>query len=105
MSTPASPENYDTLNPLRPDAVRLAGTTRRGRPCALVDNTGAGLPHAELAALLDALIAADRFGFALASSGGGESLPLERRDFGHVQVAGGLYRLLVHRYEARLEPF
>jgi hypothetical protein len=102
---PAAPENYDTLNPLRPDAFRVAGTTRRGKACELVDNTGRRLPHEELAALLQALIEADRFGFSLASAGGGASLPLDRRDFGHVQVAGELFRLIVHRYHARLEPF
>jgi hypothetical protein len=102
---PAAPENYDTLNPLRPDAVRVAGTTRRGKPCELVDNTGRGLPRDELAALLQALVDADRFGFSLASAGGGAALPLDRRDFAHVQVAGELFRLIVHRYHARLEPF
>jgi hypothetical protein len=97
--------DFDAWNPLRPDAARLAGTTRRGKPCELVDNTGRALPREELQALLDALIEADAFGFALVSPKGGTTLDLERRESAHVQIAGELYRLLVYRYEARLEPF
>jgi hypothetical protein len=97
--------DFDACNPLRPDAVRIAGTTRRGKPCELVDNTGRALPREELRALLDALIAAEAFGFALASAKGGATLDLARRESAHVQIAGELYRLLVYRYQARLEPF
>lgn len=104
-SDPAAGDDFDAFNPLRPDAVRVAGTTRRGRPCELVDNTGRALPLEELRALLDALIEADAFGFALVSAKGGATLDLARRESAHVQVAGDLYRLLVYRYEARLEPF
>lgn len=102
---PAADAESTGFAPLRPDAVRLRGVTRRGRPCELVDNTGAGLPAAELQALLDALIAHERFGFALASAAGGATLDLGRPETAHVQIAGGLYRLIVHRYAARLEPF
>lgn len=97
----------DGLQPpaLRPDAVRIEGTTPTGRRCVLVDNTGDGLPHAELAALLQDLVAAGAFGFRGLSEAGGSRIGLDRHEFGHVQVAGRLYRLLVRRYEARLEPF
>jgi hypothetical protein len=101
----APSDDFDAANPLRPDAVRLAGTTQRGKPCELIDNTGCALPREELATLLDALIAADSFGFALASAKGGSTLALDRRESAHVQVAGELYRLLLHRYTARLERF
>ena len=100
-----APDDFHAANPLRADAVRLTGTTRRGRPCALIDNTGRGLPAAELAALLDALIEQDRFGFALASAKGGATLALDRQEAAHVQIAGDLYRLFVHRYTARIERF
>jgi hypothetical protein len=102
---PAAAGDFDAVNPLRSDAVRVPGTTRRGKRCELVDNTGRALPRSELQALLDALIAADAFGFALASARGGATLDLARRESAHVQVSGELYRLLVWRYEARLEPF
>ncbi len=101
----APPDDFAAANPLRADAVRLAGTTRRGKPCELIDNTGRGLPRAELEALLAALIENDRFGFALASAKGGATLALDRLEAAHVQVAGELYRLFVHRYTARLERF
>jgi hypothetical protein len=101
----AAPDDFAGANPLRPDAVRLAGTTRRGKACELIDNTGRGLPRDELAALLEALIEQDRFGFALASAKGGTTLALDRHEAAHVQIDGGLYRLLVHRHTARLEPF
>jgi hypothetical protein len=98
-------EDFHTLNPLRPDSVRLQGATRRGKPCELVDNTGESLPRAELEAILSALIAADAFGFNIASAKGGHTLDLERRESAHVQIGEKLYRLLVYRYEARIEPF
>lgn len=93
------------LSPLRRDAVRLQGVTRRGRPCELVDNTGAGLPADELQAILDALIDQDRFGFVVSTAAGGATLDLARPESGHVQIAGRLYRMFVHRYAARIEPF
>lgn len=102
---PDPPGGFEAANPLRDDAVRLDGITRGGRPCALIDNTGRALPHAELQALLDALIEADSFGFSVLSAKGGSTLSLDRRESAHVQIAGDLFRLLVHRYEARVEPF
>lgn len=106
--TPIPPDpaaNFDTVNPLRADAVRIAGSTLGGRPCELIDNTGRFLPRAELESLLDALIAADRFGFAMLSAKGGNTLSPDRLESAHVQIGGDLYRLLVHRYRARIEPF
>jgi len=102
---PAAETDAAGWAPLRPDAVRLHGVTRRGRPCELVDNTGAALPAAELQAILDALIAQDRLGFSVTSAAGGVTLHLGRPETAHVQIAGGLYRLIVHRYTARIEPF
>lgn len=90
---------------LREDAVRIEGTTLGGKSCVLVDNTGEGLPRAELEALLRELVAEEVFGFHALSAAGSSTIELDRHDFGHVQVAGRLYRLLVRRYEARLEPF
>jgi len=101
---PATPETTG-LPPLRPDAVRIAGTTRRGRPCALVDNTGEALPEEDLKAILAALIEQDRFGFRAASASGASTLALDQPDTAHIQIGAKLYRLIVARYEARIEPF
>lgn len=98
-------EPFDTLNPLRHDARRIEGTTRRGKPCELIDNTGSELPEAELRAVLDGLIEADAFGFHALSAGGGSTIDLERRESAHIQIGERLYRLLVYRYSARIEPF
>ena len=106
--TPAPPVprgEFDRLNPIRPDATRLAGVTRRGRPCELIDNSGAGLAEAELREILDALIEQDRFGLVLRSAAGGATLDPERREASHVQIGGRLFRLLLSRYTARIEPF
>jgi hypothetical protein len=97
--------DFDAANPLRPGARRLGGTTRRGRPCELIDNSGDQLPLAELQAILDALIRAERFGFAAASAAGGSTLDLARREAAHIQVGDRLYRLILYRYQARIEPF
>ncbi|MCG6875668.1 MAG: hypothetical protein LJE97_11320 [Betaproteobacteria bacterium] len=102
---PVPPGEFDRLNPIRPDATRVAGVTRRGRACELLDNSGAGLSIAELQEVLDALIAQDRFGFAMASPAGGSTLDLERREAGHIQIGDRLFRLLLRRYTARIEPF
>lgn len=91
--------------PLRADAVRVAGTTRRGRPCTLIDNTGERLPELELRELLAALIAQDRFGFHAASPAGGSTLLIDQPETAHIQVGAKLYRLILLRYEARIEPF
>jgi len=102
---PARPGEFDRLNPIRPDATRLAGVTRRGRACELIDNTGAGLAPEDLREVLDALIAEDRFGLSLTSSREGTTLDLERREVGHIQIGTDLFRLLVRRYTARIERF
>jgi len=102
---PVTPGEFDRLNPIRADAVRLEGRTRRGRRCELIDNSGAGLAEADLREVLEALIAEDRFGLALASRSGGSTLDLEHREAGHIQIGGRLFRLLVRRYTARIEPF
>lgn len=97
--------DFESLNPLHPDAVRYRGTTRSGRSCVLVDNTGARLAPEEMRSILEALIAADAFGFQSRSAAGANTLDLARREGGHIQVAGELYRLIVFRYEARVEKF
>ena len=97
--------DFDASNPLRPDAVTLPGVTRRGKPCALIDNTGAALPPDELQQILDRLIENDSFGFRTLSATGGDAIRLERREASHVQVGQNLYRLILYRFEARLEPF
>jgi hypothetical protein len=102
---PVPPGEFDRLNPIRADAARLEGRTRRGRTCELIDNSGAGLAEADLRKILDALIAQDRFGLTLTSPAGGSTLNLDQSDAGHIQIGGRLFRLLVRRYTARIEPF
>lgn len=97
--------DFEAANPLRPGAPRLRGVTRRGKACELVDNSGDRLPTSELQGILDALIREDRFGFATATAAGGMTLDLARREGAHIQVGGRLYRLIVYRYQARIEPF
>jgi hypothetical protein len=97
--------DFESGNPLRPDCVRIAGTTRRGKPCELVDNSGDALPRAALDEILDTLIRENRFGFGTATAAGGTTLDLARREGAHIQVAGKLYRLILYRYQARIEPF
>jgi hypothetical protein len=55
---PTPPGEFDRLNPIRPDATRVTGVTRR-----------------------------------------------ERREVGHIQIGERLFRLLLRRYTARIEPF
>ena len=102
---PVPPGEFGRSNPIRADATRLEGRTRRGRACELIDNSGAGLAEADLREILDALIAQDRFGLALTSPAGGSTLDLDRSEAGHIQIGDRLFRLLVHRYTARIEPF
>ncbi|MBI2311609.1 MAG: hypothetical protein HYU77_03805 [Betaproteobacteria bacterium] len=97
--------DFDALNPLRPDAVRVEGLTRNGKPCVLVDNTGDRLPLGELRDILQGLIAQEAFGFKVLSPSGGGTLDLDRRECAHIQIGERLYRLLVYRFEARIEPF
>jgi hypothetical protein len=103
--TPLPGGEFDRLSPIRPDAPRLAGVTRRGRACEIIDNTGAGLSVEELREILEALIAQDRFGVTLVSAAGGNTLDLDRLESGHIQIGARLYRLLLGRYTARIEPF
>lgn len=97
--------DFDACNPLRPDAVRVSGVTRRGKGCVLIDNTGLALQQEELHAILAGLIEKDAFGFRPLSSSGSNMLDMNRRESGHIQIGDALYRLIVHRYEARIEKF
>lgn len=71
----------------------------------LIDNTGDALPHAELQQILSSLIESESFGFKTLSATGGDAIRLERRESSHVQIGAKLYRLILYRFEARLEPF
>lgn len=97
--------DFDAANPLRPDAVSVEGCNARGKRCRLINNSGDPIPIAELQTLLEQLIAAEVFGFTTMSAAGGSALNLDRRESAHVQLGEKLYRLIVYRYEARLEPF
>ena len=97
--------NFDENNPLRADAVIYSGETRRGKSCELVDNTGLQLDASECRDILHGLIENDVFGFRTLSASGGETISLERRESTHVQVGDDLYRLIVFRYQARIENF
>lgn len=83
---------------------RVQGRTRRGRACELVDCTGESIPRDALEGLLADLVAADAFEFR-ALSKDSATLRLDRPGFGHVQIGERLYRLIVERSCARLEPF
>ena len=97
--------NFDASNPLRPDAPRLEGQNKRGKRCELIDNSGDTLPHGELQSILNALIENDAFGFKTLSANGGETINLDRRESSHVQIGENLYRLIIFRYQARIERF
>jgi hypothetical protein len=99
------PADFDAANPATPGAVRVTGTTRRGRECELIDNSGDGLPRAELESILAALVREDLFGFSAVSPPGGTTLDPARTQSAHIQIGDKLYRLLVHRYQARIERF
>lgn len=98
-------ESFEQHNPLRDNARRLSGLTLRGKVCSLLDNTGDALPESELAPILDSLIQQDQFGFKPRSSLGASTINLERREASHIQIGEKLYRLIVFRFEARIEPF
>lgn len=85
------------------EGLRVEGCSDRGRTCTLIDRTGDAVSRAELERLLEELIAADAFGFQLTGDAAGISLAQAR--FAHVQVGDRLYRLIVERDSARLEPF
>jgi len=97
--------DFDENNPLRADAVHYPGATKRGKACELVDNTGQQLDAAQCRDILNGLIEHDVFGFRTLSASGGETISLERRESTHVQVGDDLYRLIVFRYQARIENF
>ncbi len=99
------PAHFDDANPLRPDARYYRQNDASGKPCTLIDNTGDALPEAECQAILQALIENRRFGFRSLSAQGGDAIRLDRREASHVQVGETLYRLVIWRHEARLEPF
>lgn len=103
MSKPI--ESFEQHNPLRENARRLAGCTLRGKPCSLLDNSGDALPESELALILDSLIQQDKFGFKPRSNLGASAINLERREASHIQIGEKLYRLIIFRFEARIEPF
>ncbi len=89
---------------VRPDAIIVEGRTHSGRACRIVDNT-CSVAREDLADVLDALIAARRFGTAALSAHGGHTLAIGRPEATHIQFGGTLYRLLLYPYEARIERF
>lgn len=97
--------NFDELNPIREDAVRVTGLTKRGKECVLLDNTGKKLPVEEMQDILNGLIENEIFGFRTLSPAGGGTIDIDRRESTHVQICDDIYRLIVLRYEARIENF
>lgn len=97
--------NFDENNPLREDAVFYRANNARGKTCELVDNTGNNLDAAECNDILNSLIENDVFGFRTLSANGGDAIRMDRRESTHVQVGDDLYRLVVFRYQARIEQF
>ena len=97
--------NFDENNPLRADAIHYSAPNTHGKTCNLVDNTGESLATAECLAILNGLIDNDMFGFRTLSANGGDKISLDRRESTHVQVGDNLYRLIVFRYQARIELF
>ena len=97
--------SFDQENPLRPAAVRYLANTPQGKSCCLIDNTGCHLPEQECRDILDALIENQLFGFRTLSAQGGDTIDLARRESSHIQIGEQLYRLIVYRYEARIENF
>lgn len=97
--------NFDENNPLREDAVHYSAVNARGKTCELVDNTGENLDAKECQDILNSLLENDIFGFRTLSANGGDTISLDRRESTHVQVGDDLYRLVVFRYQARIELF
>ncbi len=85
-------------------ATSVRGLALNGKACRLTDNT-ASVPDEELRGLLAGLVREGRFGLSGRSISGGCTIMLDQPQLGHVQIDGQLYRLIVHRYEAWLEPF
>jgi len=101
---PSEASAEDGLPPLRPDALVLEGRTKRGKHCRIVDNT-ATVAAAELADLLQELIAKDLFQPLGLSSAGDSSIRIGAPQSGHIQLGESLYRLIIIDHEARLEAF
>lgn len=97
-------KSFDEANPISPGAVVLEGTSLKGKPCRLVDNT-ATVPLDELKILLQALIEQGKFGPGGLSASGGNTITLGMPESAHVQLNDTLYRLIIFDYEARLERF
>ncbi len=97
--------NFDENNPLHADAVHYTGINLHGKPCSLIDNSGLRLPPEECRDILTSLIENDLFGFHTLSASGGDTISLDRRESTHVQIGDDLYRLIIFRYQARIELF
>ena len=97
--------DFDQENPIHPAAVHYMSTTHQGKSCRLIDNTGRHLPETECRDILSALIENQLFGFRSLSAQGGDTIDLARRESSHIQIDEQLYRLIVYRYEARIENF
>ncbi|ACL73840.1 hypothetical protein [Thioalkalivibrio sulfidiphilus] len=95
---------HTSTPPLSEQAIVVEGTAHNGKPCRVVDNTGT-LDRGDLAALLDELIEARRFGLSGLSATGGSTIRLGEPEFTHIQMGENLYRLILFPYEARLEAF
>ncbi len=102
---PDPPTDFEAGSSSRDGARVLMGCTHAGKACRLVDNSGDALPEAELREILQSLIEARLFGFRSLSASGGNAIRLEQAECAHVQIGGRLYRLMLHRHEARIEPF
>ncbi len=98
------PDRSRGESPAHRDAHAVEGRTHTGRTCRIVDNTGE-VDRAELAALLEDLVRARRFGLLGMSAGADARIPLAAPVGSHVQIGGRLYRLLLFPYEARIERF
>lgn len=105
LPLPDQNADFDQENPLHPAAVRYTANTPHGKSCCLVDNTGRHLPEVECRDILNALIENQLFGFRSLSAQGGDTIDLARRESSHIQIGEQLYRLIVYRYEARIENF
>ncbi len=99
------PADGETGPPLRDDVRVYTASAPGGKTCRLIDNSGDALPEAELRDILRRLMEAKLFGFRSLSAGGGNALSLERAECAHVQIGEKLYRLILYRYEGRIEPF
>ncbi len=97
--------NFDLSNPLHEQARYYQSSNAYGKTCTLIDNTGRMLPENDCRDILAGLIENDLFGFRSLSAQGSDTIQLDRRESTHVQVGEDLYRLIVFRYEARIELF